>query len=181
MNKIKFSHEYSKMPFHISDIDKTVLMEVFLGHSNGLSEHFVNYDTHIKGKSPLDPNAYYKLPNGPILILLLKSSHRIKDSLRESSGIWTTIRRWTAEKETYYRSLRGKEIEIYIVKTMPYTPRKQKIPVGTVTYVCPGCGAKAVNTRTPEYNKLWIKGREETRCPDCTKGKYDYLRREGIC
>ncbi len=99
MNKIKFSHKYEKMP---SDVSETILLDVFV--VDRISERFKVYDTLIKGKNPFYSESYFKLPSGKLLILLLKSN----------VFIWTTIRRWTPEKETYYRSIIGNDVIIEV-------------------------------------------------------------------
>ena len=100
MNQIKFSHQYEKMPDDVH-LSTALLLEVLSANSVDLSEIFTLYDTKIKGKED-----FYKLPRGKLLILLLLSGNRL----------WTTIRRQTDEKEVYYRSLRGQQVEIVISK-----------------------------------------------------------------
>ncbi len=100
MNVIKFSHEYEKMP---GDKIDTILLEVFI--TDNISERFKIYDTLIKGKNPFYSNSYYPLPKGKVIVLLLYSD----------SQLWTTIRRWTLEKEKYYRRLRGEQVKIEIL------------------------------------------------------------------
>lgn len=112
MNKIKFSHKYKKFPSLYSNlcyIDKTILLEVIKTNSAVLHKEFINYDTEIQGDGK-----YYQLPKGNVLILILRTTHQIEESLWEWSAIWTTIRRWTPEKEKYYRELRGQQVEIVI-------------------------------------------------------------------
>lgn len=103
MNKIKFSHEYAKMPGNIQ-FKETTLLEVFKIDVNELSGFFRVYDTLIKGKNPFYKESHYQLPAGVVLVLIL----------RTDGMLWTTIRRWTTEKEAYYRSIRGEQIEIVI-------------------------------------------------------------------
>ena len=104
MNKIKFSHEYTKMPV---SYNPTFLMDVLTTTTDQLSKEFISYDTtymDFKGLIPEIKN--YMLPKGKIIILILLS-----DSTKR---LWTTIRRWTPEKEAYYRSIRGQQVEIVI-------------------------------------------------------------------
>jgi len=98
-HKIKFSHLYEKMP---SDISETILLDVLV--VDRISERFKVYDTLIKGKNPFYSESYFKLPAGKLLILMLKSG----------VFLWTTIRRWTPEKETYYKSIIGSYIIIEV-------------------------------------------------------------------
>jgi len=92
MRKIKFSHEYTKMP---EDFEESALLEVFTTDRSDLCPEFVEYDTAIVNAGN------YPLPKGKLLVLLLQTKH---------FELWTTIRRWTAEKEQYYRGLRGEFI-----------------------------------------------------------------------
>lgn len=81
------------------NIDTVVLLEVLKAKTDELSDAFIRYDTETTdGK-------YYNLPTGPVLVLIIMAS----------SGIFTTIRRWTPQKEQYYRSLRGKEFVIELL------------------------------------------------------------------
>lgn len=113
MNEIKFSHEYYKMPFEdwIPNTKLTAdVLEVLISERKELSKEFIEYDTAfcecVAKEEKKYHKGYYPLPNGKLLILLLVTTN--------SSGkhLWTTIRRWTPEKERYYKSLRGKEVEI---------------------------------------------------------------------
>jgi len=101
MNKIKFSHLYTKMPF---DREKTQLLEVLIADKKELSKEFIRHDTHI------DESGEYQLPEGKLIVLILLSLQ--EDSMAWEQ--WTTVRRWTPEKEKYYRSLRGQNVEIVI-------------------------------------------------------------------
>lgn len=122
MNKIKFSHNYHKFPFSISRMDKVILLEVLKSRTEELSEAFVKYDTEIENprnttSDYITPLKYYELPRGDILILILQATREIWDGERliyQISGLFTTIRRWTPEKEKYYKSLRGQQVEIII-------------------------------------------------------------------
>lgn len=99
MAKIKFSHRYQKMPH---GFERSQLLEVLIADKNDLSESFKNYDTFYH-------QGFYELPKGKLLILLLRSqSSHYPDSL------WTTVRRWTPEKEAYYRRMRGEVFDIVI-------------------------------------------------------------------
>jgi hypothetical protein len=92
---IKFSHRYKKMPpyfksTYISDVEKKNYMD--------LTEEFIKSDTEIAG------GGFYELPLGELLIIkLYTDGHE-----------WQTIRSWNPEKEKYYRSIIGKEVEIKI-------------------------------------------------------------------
>ena len=73
-------------------------MQVFKIDGKDLSQNFIDYDTHI------EPSGFYELPKGLVLVLLFA----------ESETVFTTIRRWTPQKEKYYRSMMGNEFEIEI-------------------------------------------------------------------
>ena len=100
MQSIKFSHHYTKMP---DDTHDTQLIEVIRTSRDALSDGFVNYDTEYD-------KGWYPLPKGEIIILLLLSYGTFEPYL----SLWTTIRRWTPEKEEYYRALRGQQVKIEV-------------------------------------------------------------------
>lgn len=89
------------------------LLEIFLVEKKDLGVSFVEYDTSYFERDYSTSETFmkknnYPLPNGKLIILMLQSYN--------SSGlhIWTTVRRWTAEKEQYYRSKRGERFKIEI-------------------------------------------------------------------
>ena len=96
MRTIKFSHAYSKMP---ENANPSRLLEVFVVDRSDLHRCFVSHDTKISFAGN------YPLPAGKLLVLLL---------LAESGELWTTIRRFTEEKESYYRSMRCKVFDIEV-------------------------------------------------------------------
>jgi len=104
MSSIKFSHTYPKMPTvnGFTPVKYSRLMEVFVTTSEELSDIFVIYDTAYKKDD--GTTGRYELPKGKVLVLLLAYGN----------WLWTTVRRWTPEKEQYYRSLRGKIVGIEI-------------------------------------------------------------------
>ena len=96
MKKIKFSHEYHKMPAYESPSRLIQTIEI---DRADLSHQFVDYDTlRMDGEM-------YKLPKGKLIIILL---------LTESDELWTTIRRYTPSKWDYYHSCIGEWFEIVI-------------------------------------------------------------------
>lgn len=105
MNKIKFSHEYYKMP---SAYKVSKLAEVVIVEESELSDVFREYDTSIKVPfGGHNPQKFYDLPHGKLILLLLIAN--------EGQGwLWCTLRRWTPEKEHYYRSRKGERFEIEI-------------------------------------------------------------------
>jgi len=101
--KIKFSHDYLKMPEYLPIWNRTILCLVHKVHYKDLPSEFIDYDTAYPKDGILEN---YKLPKTELLILVL---------LTPSEGqLWTTIRRWTPEKEKYYRSLIGEDIDIEV-------------------------------------------------------------------
>ena len=102
MTTIKFSHKYDKMPEDVSD---TYLIEVLTANKKDLHSAFIDHDTAYGLNN-------YELPNGGLLILILKSY--IRCAVGEVEEVWTTVRRQTPEKEAYYRNLRGTKVQIQI-------------------------------------------------------------------
>ena len=101
MQSIKFSHHYTKMP---EDVNDTRLLEVIQTSRSALHDDFVNYDTEYD-------KGWYTLPDGEVIILLLVSYGTFAPYI----SLWTTIRRWTPEKESYYRALRGQQVKIEVI------------------------------------------------------------------
>ena len=94
MPTIKFSHKYTKMP---DGFERSRLIAVFVTDRDKLCKEFIEYDTAIVG------GGHYPLPRGKLLVLLLQ--------VMESSQLWNTMRRWTPEKEQYYRGSCGERAE----------------------------------------------------------------------
>ena len=87
MNKITFSHNYRKLrEAGVQEGSTVCLIEVINVNLEQLSQAFLNFDTD---------NGTYELPtNGRAMLLIFKAE----------LGIFTTLRRWTPQKERYYRS-----------------------------------------------------------------------------
>lgn len=105
MNKIKFSHNYFKIDFFpLGTIFSAKLLHVFVEDSKNFQEDFVDYDTaFINQENGLREN--YVLPKGKVLVLLFFNNY---------DRVFTTIRRWTIEKEDYYRSKIGERFQVVI-------------------------------------------------------------------
>ncbi len=101
MKQIKFSFEYFKLG-KLQHRDWVMLMQVFTCDKKDLSKNFIEYDTHEKNGD------YYPLPEGKLLVLLFFGIEKI------TPKIFTTIRRWTPEKEKYYHTSMGETFEIII-------------------------------------------------------------------
>ncbi len=105
MNKIKFSHRYTKHPFNVRSGSKVKLIEVLNTRFEDLHESFVEYDARtVNGH-------LYPLPKkGDCLVLLF-----FGDGLTTDHGeLFTTIRRSTPDKERYYRGLCGQRLIVEI-------------------------------------------------------------------
>ena len=95
MNEIKFSHRYYKMPLPLPF--KAKLLHVFITNTKFIHKDFMDYDTAYFHPVKFD-RAFYELPKGTILVLLL---------LSEDKKLFTTIRRYTPQKWNYYNGKRG--------------------------------------------------------------------------
>lgn len=103
MNTLSFSHSYSKFPLewsHDGEQRTATLLEVLVADLDQLSPAFLQYDTSIQG------GGNYPLKPGTVLVLLLVSG--------PNREVFTTIRSWNAEKERYYKALRGKDVAIKV-------------------------------------------------------------------
>ncbi len=90
--KIKFSHNYPKL-----HAQKTAtLMAVYFRNRDVLTDKFIEYDTAFDG-------GHYPLPDNHYLVLVFLGDEMIP---------FTTVRRWTEEKEKYYRDAIGCTFEI---------------------------------------------------------------------
>jgi len=105
MNSIKFSHEYAKLQDTqehdeslLTMAKRIVLLEVIVVNLEDLNHHFLNYDTDF---------GVYKLPDKGKYMLLL---------FQKNNGLMPTLRRWTPEKEIYYKSKIGEEFDVQIKK-----------------------------------------------------------------
>lgn len=97
---IDFSHQYTKMPPGVFNLENTTkVLQVFITDRKNLCSTFIHYDTHYKDENG---NQNYPLPNGLVIVILLLTGERL----------WCTIRRHEPEKERYYRSLQGQQVDI---------------------------------------------------------------------
>jgi hypothetical protein len=90
--KIKFSHNYKKLKFYpnIAPLKDALLLAVFNVRLEKLRKVFLDWDTQ---------DGLYKLPKKGKFILLLFA--------KDDYNLFTTLRRYTPEKEKYYRSKIG--------------------------------------------------------------------------
>lgn len=105
--KIKFSHHYPKLHGQTA----AHLLHVKLCDRSELSESFIEYDTVYEiepaiGVCSEPVLGHYQLPNGRLMVLVFLGNNLFP---------FTTVRRWTAEKERYYRDGIGKRFDIEYV------------------------------------------------------------------
>jgi hypothetical protein len=98
---ISFSHEYYKIV--AIDRESNNLLHVFRTHYDKLDKDFIAYDTSYEDKN--GKMCFYELPKTEVLVLLFFS---------KNGELFTTIRRFTPEKETYYKSVVGKWFRVII-------------------------------------------------------------------
>ena len=101
MNKIAFSHRYYKLPTQSS---KATLCFVTKTTVKELPDNFLDYDTSYISRDGVSHYDLSKLKEVLVLSFLPIGEFYI----------FTTIRRWTPQKEEYYRSKSGQEFEIVI-------------------------------------------------------------------
>jgi hypothetical protein len=109
MNRIKFSYEYRKLLG--ANYSSVILLEVIVVNLDGLSKHFIGYDT----------DSVYKLPaKGEYLLLIFDKNFNPSPA----KNIFTTLRRWTGHKEEYYRSKIGQQFQIEILTPQSHSEIK---------------------------------------------------------
>jgi len=109
---IKFSHLYRKLLDESNDmVEGAYLLEVLVVELAELSAAFLDYDT--------DGGRFALPKRGKYMMLIFKKPH--EDHVC-AYHLFTTLRRWTAEKERYYRGLIGKPIDVEFV---PPTEKKE--------------------------------------------------------
>lgn len=97
--KIKFSHNYPKL--HGQQTAR--LLDVEIKDRRAMQQKFIEYDTRYHDDGGLQ--GYYPLSPGKHLILVFFGDAGIP---------FTTVRSWTAGKESYYRELIGKLFSVVI-------------------------------------------------------------------
>lgn len=104
MPQIKFSHKYQKiLDCHNDVIDTATLLQVIPVNLEDLSQHFLDYDTD---------NGVYELPKrGKFLMLIFLKEH--EDYITDLN-IFTTLRRHTPEKHSFYMSQIGKVFNVIV-------------------------------------------------------------------
>ena len=104
MRKIKFSHNYFKMP--VVEGRTTFLIGITKLHYKEIPKSFIFFDTLFCDN--LGKLHNYLLPKTDLIILTLFTESE------QSPKVWTTIRRYTIEKYKYYSELIGQEIKVVI-------------------------------------------------------------------
>ena len=99
MPNIKFTHPYTKL----KDVDGSVvstsqLLQIVMVDLDNCSDELIAYDTD-NGKYELQRNLY--------MMLIFK---------KPSVNLFTTLRRYTPDKHTYYKKLVGQNFDIVIQK-----------------------------------------------------------------
>lgn len=102
---LKFTHKYYKMPPQIT-VGETFLLQVFVCDRSELSRDFVDYDVSYENEAG-DCEEFELPEHGKLIVLLLQTDGRT---------LWSTIRRWSKEKEAYYRSMTGSEVAVVFQK-----------------------------------------------------------------
>jgi len=106
--QIKFSHRYYKMPPLVEDAESiTNILQLFICDHKELSRAFKEYD--VSYEKPNGDCGEYELPESKVIVILLETYVR-----GEGNFAWTTIRRWTPQKEKYYQSIVGQEVQIVL-------------------------------------------------------------------
>lgn len=106
MPKILFSHIYSKLlDSHNDVIESAKLIGVFRVNIEDLHPSFLSYDTD---------NGKYKLPEkGTFLMLLFLKPF---ETYVTDQNLFTTLRRYTPQKDTYYWQKVGMDFNIIVEK-----------------------------------------------------------------
>ncbi len=110
--EIKFSHIYDKMPEEAQSF-KTILFAVIPFEDKNTHKVFLAYDTLYRVD---EKREHYELPKGKKLLLLLATQAYEDGRMFYAPQfiLWTTLRRWTPEKESYYLSHLGEVVKIVV-------------------------------------------------------------------
>jgi hypothetical protein len=109
--RIKFSHSYYKL----KGVKKATLLSIRkVDDLKCLSADFLNYDTKYWNETKKTSEFYPLEYNKPHLILFFYAENK-SDRSEFVGHIFTTIRRFTPQKEAYYNSLIGEEFEVIVM------------------------------------------------------------------
>jgi len=107
MREIKFSHIYKKLLDEHNDVIETAkLLHVEVIGLADLQQCFLDYDT--------DTGAYILPKHGAYMMLIFLKPPDCEGVC--ATNLFTTIRRWTQEKEVYYRQQIGHDFKIKITQ-----------------------------------------------------------------
>jgi len=106
MNKIKFSHHYAKTPVDLTTFKSSVI-SVCVVDMEKLPIEFLFYDTCYYDEDGIKEKHYPLDFKTGIIITIFTNGYE---------EVWTTIRRWTPQKERYYMGMIGQEVEIEITE-----------------------------------------------------------------
>jgi len=98
VKEIEFAHFYKKFP---KDLSEAKLIQVFLCNYNDLSDYFIKYSTEYED---FGEKGYYNLPKTKSIVLIFQFDDRI----------FTTIRRYTTSKYSYYKKSVGEIFNLII-------------------------------------------------------------------
>jgi hypothetical protein len=106
MMEIKFSHSYPKLHGQI----RATLLSIIMSDRKNLNPELVHYDTLYLEPDGVFPcvEKHYPLPDGPLMILVFVGNKLIP---------FTTVRRWTAKIEEFYRQNINQVFDVKIMKT----------------------------------------------------------------
>jgi hypothetical protein len=98
-------------------VSKSFLVGISICDISRLPKEFLDWDTAYEEQSwvssanreKITKLRYYELPKGKVIILVIFTKQ--ENSISEC---WTTIRRWTPDKENYYQNLIGQEVKIEV-------------------------------------------------------------------
>ncbi|MHA1685184.1 MAG: hypothetical protein ACTSYD_02125 [Candidatus Heimdallarchaeaceae archaeon] len=109
LNEIKFSHNYYKLPdsFHYGGYNEYYLLAVFRTKTFKLGKRFLDYNS-IYGITENGLLLRSEVPDGDVLVLLFGSF------FDECFELFSAIRKWTPQKEQYYRSKVGQKFKIVV-------------------------------------------------------------------
>jgi len=109
MNQIKFSHDYWKLPKDANG-KQAKLLHIEPIELERQNASYLIYDTHIREPEDYRDShpkiqRFYELPKAGYYLLLLFSCEGM---------IFTTLRRYSVEKEKHYRSKISEKFEVVV-------------------------------------------------------------------
>lgn len=119
VNQIKFSHQYIKM-FALEPEAVLISVTRIKDFKAFAQEHsmFIRYDTAFYGRKAVvgEPKTYSYYDLGDIDDAIILVFYMGMEALAEHGRVFTTIRKWTYEKEMYYTDKIGEQFELVFVK-----------------------------------------------------------------